>query len=303
MSTEYAVKTEGLSKRFGNFEAVHELSIHIPAGTVYGFLGRNGAGKTTTMKMLMGLIRPTKGSFLVFGRPFDRKATLPLMGSLIERPSYYGHLTGRENLSLVCDMRGAEQSSVDEVLRIVGLQEASDKLARSYSLGMKQRLGLAMAIIGWPRLLILDEPTNGLDPAGIHEMRELICGLPSVFDTTVLISSHILSEVEQMATTVGIINQGALAFEGSLSVLRDEGKLLLKSRYPQRTRAILRNTLHCNLQENDSGELVLPPLPDESVYQMVHELVCENGIDICRLEFRQETLEDAFLRLTTSEIR
>jgi ABC-2 type transport system ATP-binding protein len=214
--------TEQLSKQYKSFTAVDKISLHIRKGSIYGFLGPNGAGKSTTMKMLLGLTKPTGGSFTVDGKtlPEDRLAVLKAVGSLIETPSYYSNLTGRENLGIIRRVLGLPQESAEDALELVGLSEFGDRLVKKYSLGMKQRLGLASALIGRPPILILDEPTNGLDPSGIHEIRNLIKSLPGRYDCTILISSHLLSEIELIADDIGILNHGRLLFEGSLSELR-----------------------------------------------------------------------------------
>ena len=196
--------------------------MHIQKGSIYGFLGPNGAGKSTTMKMLLGLTSPTGGGFTVDGGHFpdDRISILKKVGSFIESPSFYANLTGRENLDIIRRILGLPENAVDDALELVGLTEFGNRLAKKYSLGMKQRLGLAGALLGRPPILILDEPTNGLDPSGIHEIRNLIKSLPSLYDCTVLISSHMLSEIELMADDIGILNHGRLLFEGSLDELR-----------------------------------------------------------------------------------
>jgi len=216
------IETKNLTKTYAGFKAVSNLTLHIPKGGVYGFLGPNGAGKSTTMKMFLGLARPTAGSFHINGRsyPADRMEILKEIGSFIEAPAFYGNLSGEENLDIVRKILGLPKSSVAEALELVGLTQYKDRLARKYSLGMKQRLGLASALIGRPPVLILDEPTNGLDPVGIHEIRTLIRSLPQKFDCTVLVSSHLLSEVELMADKVGILNHGHLLFEGTLDQLK-----------------------------------------------------------------------------------
>lgn len=218
----YIIETDGLTKTYGGFAAVSGVDIHIPKGTVYGFLGPNGAGKTTTMKMFLGLTKPTGGTFTIDGMsyPADRMEILRRVGSFIEAPAFYGNLTGEENLEIIRSILGLPKSSVCEVLELVGLTQFKGRLAKKYSLGMKQRLGLAGALIGRPPILILDEPTNGLDPVGIHEIRTLIRSLPEMLGCTVLVSSHLLSEVELMADNVGILNHGRLLFEGSLKQLR-----------------------------------------------------------------------------------
>ena len=211
-----------LTKKYRSFVAVNDVSLHIRKGSIYGFLGPNGAGKSTTMKMLLGLTAPTKGGFEIDGKQFpnDRLSILKEVGSFIESPSFYANLTGRENLDIIRRILGLPQNAVEEALELVGLSEFGSRLAKKYSLGMKQRLGLAGALIGRPPILILDEPTNGLDPSGIHEIRNLIKSLPDLYDCTILISSHMLSEIELMANDIGILNHGHLLFEGSLDGLR-----------------------------------------------------------------------------------
>ena len=183
------------------------------------------------------------------------------------------------------------------------LEDAADKLARSYSLGMKQRLGLAMALVGRPRLLVLDEPTNGLDPAGIHEMRELICSLPAALHTTVLVSSHILSEIEQMASVVGIINQGKLVYEGALSDLQDSGRIRLKVTDAEKTRQVIQREFAFDPSLMSAHDLHIPVLPDAEVQRLVALLVSQHSIGVSRVELERETLESIFLRLTTGGIR
>ena len=218
----YIIKTKKLSKKYKSFIAVNEVSLNIRKGSIYGFLGPNGAGKSTTMKMLLGLTAPTKGSFEIDGKKFpdDRIAILKEVGSFIESPAFYGNLTGRENLDIIRRILQLPENTVEEALELVGLSEFGDRLAKKYSLGMKQRLGLAGALLGRPPILILDEPTKGLDPSGIHEIRNLIKSLPKLYDCTILISSHMLSEIELIADDIGILNHGRLLFEGSIDSLR-----------------------------------------------------------------------------------
>ena len=222
VAVDYIITTEQLTKKYKNFTSVNHVSLHIRKGSIYGFLGPNGARKSTTMKMLLGLTAPTKGSFTIDGKQFpnDRIAILKEIGSFIEAPSFYANLTGRENLDIIRRILGLPKADVEDALELVGLTEFGDRLAKKYSLGMKQRLGLAGALLGRPPILILDEPTNGLDPSGIHEIRNLVKSLPSLYDCTVLISSHMLSEIELIADDIGILNHGRLLFEGSMNDLR-----------------------------------------------------------------------------------
>ena len=216
------IETHNLTKAYGDFKAVSKLNLHVKKGTVYGFLGPNGAGKSTTMKMFLGLTAPTRGSFTINGMsyPKDRREILRQTGSFIESPAFYGNLSGEENLDLIRRILRLPRSAVEDALELVGLTEHKKRLAKKYSLGMKQRLGLAGALMGRPPILVLDEPTNGLDPVGIHEIRTLIRSLPQKFDCTVLVSSHLLAEIELMADEVGILNHGKPLFEGSLDALR-----------------------------------------------------------------------------------
>ena len=223
---DYIITTEQLTKKYKKFTSVNHVSIHVRRGSIYGFLGPNGAGKSTTMKMLLGLTAPTKGRFIIDGKQFpnDRLKILQEIGSFIEAPSFYANLTGRENLDVIRRILGLGQNTVEDALELVGLSEFGDRLAKKYSLGMKQRLGLAGALLGRPPILILDEPTNGLDPSGIHEIRNLVKSLPDLYDCTILISSHMLSEIELMADDIGILNHGRLLFEGSLDDLRHNAR-------------------------------------------------------------------------------
>lgn len=221
------IETKNLTKTYGNFSAVSNVNLHIPEGSVYGFLGPNGAGKSTTMKMFLGLTRPSSGSFTIDGKryPENRMDILKEIGSFIEAPAFYGNLTGEENLDIIRKILGLPKSAVTDALELVGLTQWRRRPAKKYSLGMKQRLGLAGALIGQPPILILDEPTNGLDPVGIHEIRTLIRSLPEHFDCTVLVSSHLLSEIELMADNIGILNRGHLLFEGTMADLKKDASL------------------------------------------------------------------------------
>ena len=222
----YILETNHLVKKHGNTYRVKDVNLRVPERSVYGFLGANGAGKTTTLKLIFGLIRPDEGDVSVFGQKVTAANRLDILrqtGSLIENPGGYGHLTGLENMQIVQKLKGVSEAEIVRTLKTVRLYEQRDKKLKNYSLGMRQRLGLAMALLGDPKLLILDEPTNGLDPAGIQEIRELIRNLPKERDMTVIVSSHLLNEVEQMADHVGIIHHGEMLYQGPLSDLEKKG--------------------------------------------------------------------------------
>ena len=219
----YILQTNHLTKIIDGKELVTDVNIHVKKGEIYGFLGPNGAGKTTVMKMITNLWKPTKGTVELFGKTLETTSyeVLKRMGSIIEFPTFYEHMSGKDNLQLHCEYMGYyNKGSIDEVLEMLNLREAANKPVKSYSLGMKQRLGIARAILCKPELVVLDEPTNGLDPAGIHEIRNLVKSLPKRYDCTVLISSHMLSEIELLADDIGILNHGRLLFEGSLEDLK-----------------------------------------------------------------------------------
>ena len=294
------VQTRGLCKQYGKVMRVNRLDLQVPEGAIYGFLGPNGAGKSTTLKMILGLVRPTAGSISVFGKEVNghnRLDMLKQVGSLIESPSYYGHLTGEENLKVVQTLRGVPEKDVYEVLEIVRLEGQRNKKVAHYSLGMKQRLGLAAALLGFPRLLILDEPTNGLDPAGIQEMRELICSLPARFGMTVLVSSHLLSEIDQMADHVGIIREGELVFQDTLEALHQHSRhnLALRTGDNEGALKLLHQSRVPCAQEEDY--ILLPRLDDPDAAKLIRYLI-GHGVDVLRLEERQKSLEDIFLELT-----
>lgn len=218
------VKTQMLTKEYGGVTCVNNLNMSAEEGRIYGFLGPNGAGKSTTLKMLLGLTHPTRGEIEIFGERVTSKNRMDILrniGSLIESPSYYGHLSARENLAIYQTILDLPKSNIDKVLQIVRLDRQQNKKTSAYSLGMKQRLGLACALLSFPKLLILDEPTNGLDPAGIQEMRQLICSLPKEYGMSVIVSSHLLSEIDQMAEDIGIIAGGEMKYQGPLNRLHE----------------------------------------------------------------------------------
>lgn len=296
------METHNLSKSYGGTNRVHQVNLAVETGQIFGFLGPNGAGKTTTLKMLLGLIKPTEGTVKVFGKDLNkhRPSILNQTGSLIESPSYYGHLTGLENMKVMQRLRNVPHKNIDEALKIVRLENQKHKQADQYSLGMKQRLGIAMALLAFPSLLILDEPTNGLDPAGIGEIRELIKSLPGQYGITVLLSSHLLSEIEQIATSVGIISDGKLLFQGTMQSLQANNKTTIRFQTTDTTRAEKILLTQGYMPSVHGKQLVFNYLRDEEVSRM-NKVLVEHDIPVIRIEEHKKSLEDIFLDLTGKE--
>lgn len=297
---EWIIETRGLGKRYKGRYAVSNLNLQIAKGEIYGFLGPNGAGKTTTIRMLLGLIKPSNGSIRIFGRPLEKErlAILRKVGSLVEYPSNYGHLTAVQNLEAIRRIIGAPAKRIDEVLAIVGLTKEAKRPVKGYSLGMKQRLGIASALLGNPELLILDEPTNGLDPSGILEIRELIKEMPRQFGITVLISSHLLSEVEQMASIVGIIRRGELVFQDTIESLRrqSQSSVTLRVSEPEDALRVLAGRGIAAEAGGMASTLSLGSAGDAVVAGAVRELV-SRGHAVYRVEEERKTLEKLFLEI------
>ena len=297
------IKTHGLCKSYNGHLVVDHLNLTVPEGCVYGFLGPNGAGKSTSMKMLLGLIHPTGGSVRLLGKPMNTENRIALLketGSLIESPSGYLHLTARENLSIAARLKDVDKKEIDRVLDVVRLTNDANRKVGQYSLGMKQRLGIATALLGNPRLLILDEPTNGLDPAGIQEMRSLIARMSERTGATVLISSHLLGEIEQMVTQVGILDHGKLIFEGPLKELQkhSRGNLLLRLLDVRKGMGILRSHgIKSVLLDGHPDTLMLPPLPDETLAALIR-ILAEQDTGVIGLSTQSRSLEEIFLSLT-----
>ncbi|WP_373865023.1 ABC transporter ATP-binding protein [Paenibacillus amylolyticus] len=296
------VETHNLSKSYGGTNRVHQVNLSVETGQIFGFLGPNGAGKTTTLKMLLGLIKPTEGTVKVFGKDLNkhRPSILNQTGSLIESPSYYGHLTGLENMKVMQRLRNVPNKNIDEALKIVRLENQKHKQADQYSLGMKQRLGIAMALLAFPSLLILDEPTNGLDPSGIGEIRELIKSLPGQYGITVLLSSHLLSEIEQIATSVGIISDGKLLFQGSMQSLQANNKATIRFQTTDTARAEKILLTQGYMPTVQGKQLVFDYLRDEEVSQM-NKVLVQHDIPVIRIEEYKKSLEGIFLDLTGKE--
>jgi len=300
MST--VIETHGLTRTFGKQRAVDSLDMEVRAGEIYGFLGLNGAGKTTTIRMLMGLSRATAGRMSILGHdvPRERRAVMGRVGALVESPSYYAHLTARENLKVLATLLDVSELRITEVLRLVGLSDAAGKKAGQFSLGMKQRLGIAAALLGEPDLLVLDEPTNGLDPAGIQEIRNLIVQLPREHGVTVLVSSHLLAEVDQMASHVGVIHHGRMLFQGPIEDLRARSSASVVIDCARPADACL-DLLAADISaKHESGILTLSSFEPAVAAEAIRVLVGRDH-SIFRVEEHRPTLEDVFLELTSEK--
>ena len=289
------ITTRGLTKTFKGHTAVDSLDLDVPQGVVYGFLGPNGSGKSTTMKMLLGLTRPTSGEIDVFGQrltPASRTQLLPSIGSMIEAPSGYGHLTGAENMRIVQDMLDLSTAQVDGALATVRLTDHKDKLVRNYSLGMKQRLGIAMALARDPALLVLDEPTNGLDPAGIEEIRTLLMHLAEQ-GITVMVSSHLLDEIDKMATVLGILANGKMIFQGTRDELFQHSIPDLIIETPDPTGALAHGITASPVPEG----LRISGIDKDQTAEVVRRLAVA-GVPIHEVRRVPQSLEDVFMDLT-----
>lgn len=299
---QYLIETRHLSRRFGPQLAVDDLNLLVPAAGVYGFLGPNGAGKTTAIRMLLGLIRPDAGEVRLFGQSLNanHRAAMSRVGALVEAPSLYPHLTGRENLEVTRRLLGSPRKLIDRALETIKLTRDANRRVREYSLGMRQRLGLALALLNQPELLILDEPTNGLDPAGIHEMRDLIRRLPEEFGVTVFLSSHLLNEVEQIASHIGIIHESKLLFQGTLAELqsRQQTQLLIGVTKVDDAAQFLVNA-GWSVQHQDGLLSLRAKAPEDAV--KVNRLLLDQRLDVFHLSLSQSSLEDIFLNLTNSQ--
>ncbi|BDQ44785.1 ABC transporter ATP-binding protein [Enterococcus faecalis] len=300
--SNYIIETKNLTKQYGEQKSVANLSIHVRKGSIYGLLGRNGAGKTTTMKMLLGLTKPTLGEAKIFNQDIknDMKSILPRVGSLIESPGFYPNLTGTENLKIFARLRGVpNQEAVRNVLDLVGLPYNDKKLFSQYSLGMKQRLAIALTLMHDPEVIILDEPINGLDPIGIAEIRSFIRDLCDKQGKTILISSHILSEIEQLADDIGIINNGELLEEGSLEELKQKNNKYIHFIVSNTSEAalILENDFQISdFQIIDNRQL---KIYDTSLsVATINRTFILRDLEVSEARLQEDTLEDYFKRVT-----
>ena len=302
----YILQTSHLSKTIDGKQLVTDVNIHVKKGEVYGFLGPNGAGKTTVMKMLTNLWKPTSGTAWLFGKALEKNSyeVLKRMGSIIEFPTFYDHMSGKDNLQLHCEYMGYyNKGSVEEALGMLGLSDAADKPAGSYSLGMKQRLGIARAILCKPELVILDEPTNGLDPAGMKQIRDLFRMLCTEYGMTLMISSHLLPEIESIADTVGVIHHGKMMKEISMKEIAETNTAYIELAVEDTKKAayVLAEKMQLSNFKivNDSGIRIY----EQGVTtQKISRELMANNVEIASISQHTETLEDYFLKIT-SEVR
>jgi len=298
--SSFAIETVGLNFNFGQQAIVKDLSLQVPKGSIYGFLGPNGAGKTTTIKILLNLLKSPADQVFIFGKEINsnRIAILKRIGSLVEQPAIYGHLSGKENLINRCLLLGIKKSKADEMLALVGLTDAADKKSSKYSLGMKQRLGIGLALVSDPELLLLDEPTNGLDPNGIIEIRNLMIELTTKHQKTILVSSHLLAEIERTATHVGIINKGQLLFQGTIQELQLLNKPLLEIEVNNLTEAsiLIKEKGHEIVSKTDSKISV--PFVSQKESGAINTLLIQNGFTVTSLSQQRKDLENLFLDIT-----
>jgi ABC-type multidrug transport system ATPase subunit len=296
------LETRGLTKRFGGRAAVEGLSLRVERGDICGFLGQNGAGKSTTLRMVAGLVRPTAGEVFVLGHDVARRRTRALrnVGVIIESPAFYENFSGRANLRMLASLSGgARPRRIDEVLEIVGLAGRGRDPVRVYSYGMRQRLGIAQALLPDPELIILDEPTNGLDPQGIREVRRLVRRLRDDFGLTVLLSSHLLSEVEQLCDRVAIIDRGKLLYQGpTQQLVAASAAIRLRVDRPEEARGLL--ATEAGLAARADGEGLLRVEAPAERAASVNSLLVSRGIEVFELAPLRETLEDVYLRLTSN---
>lgn len=293
------LKIENLNTSYGKNLVLKDINLEIKEGSIFGLIGPNGAGKSTLMKSILGLVKKDSGKITLYGKEINeknQKETNKNLGSLIEAPSFYDHLTAYDNLDLICDMKNINKDKIDKTLRDVGLIKSKDKKVREFSLGMKQRMGIAIALIGNPKFLILDEPINGLDPYGIEEMRDLFKSIVKNSNTSILISSHILDEIEKISTHIGILKNGSLTYSGSLEEYRElhPPVIVLKTSDNIKASKILALS-----QENIIDDyLVLGNKSKEEVAKIIKTLV--KDLDIYRVEKRKESLERLFIKETSA---
>ncbi|MFP7721884.1 ABC transporter ATP-binding protein [Lysobacter sp. A3-1-A15] len=297
---EPAVRTHQLSRSFGRLRAVQGVDLEVPAGAVYGFLGPNGAGKTTTIRMLLGLLPPSAGRIEICGLDLarERRRVASLIGSMVETPGHYDHLSGRQNLAITAGLLGLPAAAIDRALDIVELAPESNRRVREYSLGMRQRLGVARAVLSRPRLLVLDEPTNGLDPRGVRDMRRLLQELPGRDGVSVLVSSHALADIDEIATHVGLMHEGRLVLQSSMQALRQRYRLGIEveTTRPREAAAVLRDA--GIVASAEGGRLVVPTTDNALAPEDINALLVGHGIPVHGLAAGALRLESLFHAVT-----
>lgn len=296
----YIIQTHQLTKHYAGKPVINQVSMNIKEGEIYGFLGPNGAGKTTVMKMLLNLVKPTSGDIFIQEQPIMASSYTYLkdIGSLIEYPIFYEELTAQENLKMHCDYMGyKDQNHIKKVLDIVGLQQIERKKVKEFSLGMRQRLAIGRAIVGKPKVLILDEPINGLDPIGIKEVRELLVMLKQQYKMTILISSHIVSEIESIADTIGVLNDGELLEEIPMQSLRDKRQLTIEMVVSdtEKAKQIVEEKFHANVQIMNAKTLNIQQVNEKTSTLTKHLIM--HGIDVDKVETLHQSLEDYFVKI------
>ena len=295
-----AIETCGLNYHFGNQKVVDDLSLKVPTGSIYGFLGPNGAGKTTTIKILLNLLKSPHDTVFIFGKEINanRIASLKKIGALVEQPAIYAHLTGKENLVNRCILLGVAREKVKEMLGLVGLTDAANKKAGKYSLGMKQRLGIALALLSDAELLLLDEPTNGLDPNGIIEIRNLMSELTVKHNKTILVSSHLLNEIEKVATHVGILNKGKLLFQGTINELQTFNTPVVEIQTDNREAAAAFLSSLGYVISNINEDTIQLPFQSTAETGKINTLLVQQGFIVYSIHFVKKDLERLFLDIT-----
>ncbi len=296
--SDFVLQTDGLTKRYGDRVAVDRVSISVRRGEVYGFLGPNGAGKTTTLRMALGLVRPDAGSVTVLGRPGGRPDVTARVGALIEGPGFYPYLSGRDNLRTLARYRRLPETEIDRVLELVDLTGRSSDKYKGYSLGMKQRLGVAAALLGSPELIVLDEPTNGLDPAGMADMRRLLLALAAE-GRTVVLSSHLLDEVQAICDRVGVIDDGRLLRESTVAELRGEAALRVRAQPEAEAVAVAMRLADDNDVRRVGDGVLEIRLPTAAAPELTRALVGAN-VDVHEITASERTLEEVFFEMTTN---
>lgn len=293
------IRTKNLTKKIGSLTIVDDLNMEVKKARIHGFLGPNGAGKSTTIRLLLGLMKISGGDARIFNRSIseEREVILKQVGALVESPAYYEQMSARENLRMTARLKRADLGQVEEILKIIGLADVADRKVKAFSLGMKQRLGIGLALVGYPKILILDEPTNGLDPAGIHEIRELLRTLVKKYEMTILISSHLLSEIEMIVDDLTIIQKGRMIYQGSLEGLKQ------RQQFESVSVGVKQQEQACELLESkgydvqqQEGYLNVSKIGVRPE-QLAKELVLF-GLDLTYLQKQQVSLEEMFLTLT-----